>query len=169
MTQWVIAEWIDEGEERVRAPSYQSANGKWYRAGVSDYGGPTILLMEGDPVDVTRIQGSSPQRRPANYDLDGAIRGVQVRQAAIGDSVANLAVMVSTSLARIERDLARALGRPSPNYAALPNTGDTWFGAPMSQPVLSPPRSAILADDLICTSQNSVTAGSLESEIAKAV
>jgi hypothetical protein len=62
MTQWVIAEWADEGEERVRAPSYQSATGKWYRAGVSDYGGPTILLMDGDPVEDTRLLAATPSR-----------------------------------------------------------------------------------------------------------
>ena len=138
MNDWVIAEWIDE-EGRIRAPSYQGTNGKWYRAGVSEYGGPTILSMDGEPVEITKIQGAKPQRRSENRDLQGALMHIQTRQAAIGDSVANLAAMVATSLNRIERDLSRIAGRTIPALPKLSDlTGDVWFSAPMTQPVLSP-------------------------------
>ena len=143
MTDWVIAEWIDESG-RIRAPSYQSLNGKWYRAGVSDYGGPTILLMAGEPVDVTQIQGANPQRRPENYDLRGAMLRMQMRQEAIGDCVTSLAVTLSSALSRIERELAR----PAPNMAIPPKlTGDAWLGVPMTQPVLAPCASAPAISD----------------------
>jgi hypothetical protein len=137
MTEWVIAEWIDESG-RIRAPSYQSPSGKWYRAGVSDYGGPTILLMDGDPIDVTRIQGANPSRRPENNDIHGAMLRMHMRQEAIGDSVTSLAAMMSSAVGRIERDLARALGRLAPTMATPPKLTGDWVFGPMTQPVLTP-------------------------------
>jgi hypothetical protein len=130
MNDWVIAEWEDE-EGRVRAPSFQGKNGNWYRAGVSDYGGPTILMMEGEPLEITKIQGASPQRRPADYELKEELRQMRMRQEAIHDSVAHLAAIVAASFNRIERDLARVAPAPASQAA--------WLGAPaVTTPVLAP-------------------------------
>lgn len=144
MNDWVIAEWIDD-EGRVRAPSFQGTNGKWYRAGTSEYGGPTILMMDGEPIEITKIQGANPQRRADDHEMRSALRTIQVRQAAIGDSVANLHATVLSSLNRIERDLARALGQrnaltPTPYTPKLTDiVNDIWLsGAAMTQPVLAP-------------------------------
>ena len=132
MTDWVIAEWIDEAGERVRAPSYESSNGVWYRAGVADVGGPTILRMEGQPADITKIQGAEPQRRDVNRDLYSAVMQVQVRQSALGDKIEALYAMLGTRLNRIERNLDEQAGRFGPPRGAFPfPSPDDVFGPGM--------------------------------------
>jgi len=123
---WVIAEWLDEESgERVRAPSYQSPNGVWYRAGVADAGGPTILRMEGEPVDVTKIQGCTPQRVSRNHDTEGALRQLQDRQAAMNVMLNHMGERLDRALSIIERATM-----PPPFLAATPNMNSPMYPGP---------------------------------------
>jgi hypothetical protein len=108
--EWVIAEWDEEGEGRLRAPSYRAATGVWYRAS-SDRQGPVILRMDGEPLSLTHIQGSSPQRTRDAANIDAALARQEVRIAAMSDRLSRLDDFASHALNRIERDLARLGGR----------------------------------------------------------
>lgn len=122
MQNWVIAEWIDEDGERVRAPSFETANGVWYRAGAADTGGPTILRMGGQPVEVAEIQRANPQRANETADLRAIACRTEVRIAALGDMIERLGDSVISSLNRIERELGRHSHNqthPAP-WAAVP-------------------------------------------------
>ena len=118
--EWIIAEWDDENEGRIRAPSFMSASGIWYRAS-ADHQGPIVLRMEGEPASITQIQGSKPSRPREGADINAALCRQEVRVAALGDTLARLEDFIIQAINRVERDVARLHGRASPSDAWLNN------------------------------------------------
>jgi hypothetical protein len=79
---WVIADWPDDGVDPapVRAPSYKTAAGVWYRVD-ADRSGPVILRMEGEPSAVHGIaELLAPTPQQENFDFSGAIKKMQHNQ-----------------------------------------------------------------------------------------
>jgi len=105
---WVIGDWTIEGET-VRAPAYRGNNGVWWRAGESDYGGPTMLRMEDGPTNVYAL-GAIAERLGAgeNFDMQGMLMRMEIRQAALADRIDRLYHEMICGLQKIER-----AGRPN--------------------------------------------------------
>jgi hypothetical protein len=124
MNEWVIAEWIEEGAT-IREPSYLSPAGVWYRAGTSDVGGPTILRMDHEPREITRIQGASPQRESEFAALRATCTRQEVRIANLDSKISKLEEFFVSSMNRIERHISL-------------QTGSYYSPPPMHQPVFGP-------------------------------
>lgn len=99
---WVVADWNVDGEV-LRFPAYNGGNGQWWRAGVSDYGGPTMLRMDVEPLNVFPLGAIADHPGAKGHsDVQGALVRMEVRQAPLADRVERLYQEVIYGLRRIE-------------------------------------------------------------------